>query len=243
MSAGLLLLLVLSGMISGFMDGVLGLGGGLVLIAALSWQLPPQDIVVATAPVLLMSSLARAGVFRRGIDWPVVAWHSLGGVPAVAAGGLLLARIPTRGLELLMGLFLVSYGLSDLRRSTPPEDGKALDHRTFIAVGALSGFVAATVGGAGPLIVPFLRRHGLDGERFVGTMAAIATATLTLKTATYWTAGLLRSDLATTVLVLAASALSATWITPRLFRNVRTGHYRRMLDIVVIVAGARLLVG
>ena len=96
-------LYLLLGAVAGVLAGLLGVGGGLVLVAALVWLLPTQGVpaelavhaALATALAsILMTGLssARAHHRRGSVSWPTVAWL----VPGVLVGGWLGSLLATR---------------------------------------------------------------------------------------------------------------------------------------------------
>ena len=90
----------LLGACAGVLAGLLGIGGGLVLVAALAWLLPlqgvPADVAMHVALassmasiVLTAASSSRSHHARGSVLWPTVAWM----VPGVLLGGWLGSRI------------------------------------------------------------------------------------------------------------------------------------------------------
>ena len=87
----------LLGIVAGILAGLLGVGGGLVLVAALAWLLPlfgvPTEAAMHAALasslasiVLTAASSARAHARRGSVLWPTVAWM----VPGLLLGAWLL---------------------------------------------------------------------------------------------------------------------------------------------------------
>ena len=81
---------------AGILAGLLGVGGGLVLVAALAWLLPlfgvPPEVAMHAALasslasiVLTAASSARAHARRGSVLWPTVAWM----VPGLLLGAWL----------------------------------------------------------------------------------------------------------------------------------------------------------
>ena len=88
------------GVVAGILAGLLGIGGGLVLVAALAWILPlhgiPKEAAMhaalasSLASIILTASSSAYAHHRRGsVLWPTVAWM----VPGVLLGGWLGSRI------------------------------------------------------------------------------------------------------------------------------------------------------
>ena len=97
------LLFPLLGAIAGVLAGLLGVGGGLVLVAALAWLLPllgvPADAAMHAALasslasiVLTAAASARAHARRGSVLWPTVAWM----VPGLLLGGWLGSAVAVR---------------------------------------------------------------------------------------------------------------------------------------------------
>jgi uncharacterized protein len=93
-----LLLFLALGAIAGVLAGLLGVGGGLVLVAALAWMLPgvgvPKEAAMHAALasslasiVLTAAASARAHHGRGSVLWPTVRWM----VPGLLLGGWLAA--------------------------------------------------------------------------------------------------------------------------------------------------------
>ena len=91
------------GAIAGVLAGLLGVGGGLVLVAALVWLLPtlgiPQEAAMHAALasslasiVLTATASARAHAQRGSVMWPTVIWM----VPGLLLGGWLGSGIAVR---------------------------------------------------------------------------------------------------------------------------------------------------
>src|SRR5690606_41249701 len=97
------LLFPLLGVVAGVLAGLLGVGGGLVLVAALAWLLPLRRVPAEAAmhaalasslasSVLTARASARAHARRASVLWPTVAWT----VPGLTLGGGLGQRLAGR---------------------------------------------------------------------------------------------------------------------------------------------------
>jgi len=178
------------GAAAGLLAGLLGVGGGLVIVAALAWMLPSQGVpAAAVMHVALATSLAsivatslsssRAHCKRGAVMWPTV--RSL--VPGLLLGGVLGAvlagRLPDALLRLGVAGFCFIAALQLATRRTPPDHGDAVvpQGRGLTAWGGVIGAVSALVGiGGGSLTVPLLIQRGARPVHAVGTSAACGFA-------------------------------------------------------------------
>ncbi|WP_407353045.1 sulfite exporter TauE/SafE family protein [Luteimonas sp. R10] len=182
----LLLTFLVLGAIAGILAGLLGIGGGLVLVAALAWLLPlyglPKEAAMHAALASSMASIvltAASSAFahhRRGsVLWPTVAWM----VPGVLVGGWLGSRfaiaLDGEVLKWCVAIYCFLVGAQmAFSRARPGADADVVPHGAGItAAGGGIGAVSAVVGiGGGSMTVPLLVWLGVAPVRAVGTSSA-----------------------------------------------------------------------
>lgn len=248
------------GAVAGVLAGLLGIGGGLVLVAALVWLLPsqgvPADLAVHVALATALASIILTGLssaqahHRRGsVLWPTVAWL----VPGVLLGGWLGSLLATRmDGSLLRSLIAIYCYLAALQlgldwpraraeRPDPPR-GPA-----YSAAGSVIGAISALVGiGGGSMTVPLLVWRGVRPVRAVGTSSACGVAIALASAAGYAAngpaAGLLPAGSWGYVFVPAAVgiALASVLTAPM---GTRIAHKISGLALRRLFAGFLLLVG
>ncbi len=166
------LLLIAVGSLAGILAGLLGIGGGLVIVPALTLMLQSRGVSLELAvPIAVATSLgsmlltsASAIWFhnrRAVVDWPCVKRLApavglgaiVGALVAVMVSGQMLARV-FAVLAALIGLRMILA--SDLpRRSRPPYP------RGWWSAGPLIGALSAMIGiGGGSFNVPYLTWNG-----------------------------------------------------------------------------------
>jgi len=178
------------GACAGLLAGLLGVGGGLIIVAALVWLLPAQGVPAASVMhVALATSLAsiiltglasaRAHHQRGSVLWPSVRWL----VPGLLLGGLLGAGIADQldGTTLRYGVATFCLlAATQLAFGTPRGGAERLDEPRgplLSAAGLAIGGLSALVGiGGGSMTVPLLVWLGTPPVRAVGTSAACGVA-------------------------------------------------------------------
>jgi uncharacterized membrane protein YfcA len=186
--------------------GLLGIGGGIVLVAALIALLPLFDVPAASvmhvalatslASIIVTASASANAHRKRGsVLWPTVAWLAPGLAIGGIAGSAWATRVPGDTLALLVGAFCL---LMALRMTWPPraqDAGAVTDAPTprglWLGVSGLGiGAVSAVVGiGGGSLTVPLLVSRGVATVRAVGTSAACGVVIAIASAATYAKSG------------------------------------------------------
>ena len=85
--------LVLLSFLTSALTAAVGIGGGLVFLAALASFLPPLVVLPVHAMVQFGSNGGRAGLMLEYIDWPVLRYFLLGSIVGVVIAGLSLIHI------------------------------------------------------------------------------------------------------------------------------------------------------
>lgn len=187
-----LLLFLALGAIAGVLAGLLGVGGGLVLVAALAWLLPsvgvPKEAAMHAALasslasiVLTAAASARAHHGRGSVLWPTVRWM----IPGLLIGGWLgsdvAVRIDGDALRwIVAGYCLLAAAQLLFGRTRATTDAGMVAAPRGIPMtlaGIVIGAVSAVVGiGGGSMTVPLLVWRGVVPVRAVGTSSACGVA-------------------------------------------------------------------
>jgi uncharacterized membrane protein YfcA len=174
----------LIGLIGGFLAGLLGIGGGLVIVPALIVAFPYQGLpaaaithaAVATslATVIITSAIAAYTHHRhRAVEWPVF-WRMAPGLLCGALGGAMVAAQVSGGiLRVCFALFALLVAMQMGFRLQPAPHGRLPTAAGLAAVGGIIGVISAMVGvGGGTLTVPFLRWSNVVLQRAIATSSA-----------------------------------------------------------------------
>ena len=192
MSPLMYLLFPLLGLVAGILAGLLGVGGGLVLVAALAWLLPlfgvPPEVAMHAALasslasiVLTAASSARAHARRGSVLWPTVAWMVPGLLLGAWLGSGVAVKLDAQTLRwIVAGYCLLAAWQTGFGRSRAPADGSEVPAPRgwpMSAAGGGIGVLSALVGiGGGSMTVPLLVWRGVKPVRAVGTSSACGVA-------------------------------------------------------------------
>lgn len=257
------LLFPLLGVVAGLLAGLLGVGGGLVLVAALAWLLPllgvPAEAAMHAALasslasiVLTAAASARAHARRGSVLWPTVAWM----VPGLLAGGWLGSGVAVTIDDDVLRYIVAGYCLlaaaqlhfGKARKAggdVPAPRGLPMTG-AGVGIGALSAVVGI---GGGSMTVPLLVWRGVAPVRAVGTSSACGVA-IGLASAFGYAlqapAGALPQFsvgyvyLPAAIGVAVASVLAAPWGT-RLAHHLHGDALKRVFVVFLVVVALSLL--
>lgn len=181
MNFELLFLLLLLGSVVGFMAGLLGIGGGLIVVPALLFLLPiagitpelSMHLALATslATIIVTSGSSALNHLKLGnVDMFVVKWLMPGVIVGGFLGSIVAELIPTQYLPKVFGVivfFLAIQMFLSIKATTSRSMPNAWV--TMLCGGGI-GVVSSLAGiGGGSLSVPFLNRHGVEMRKAVGS--------------------------------------------------------------------------
>ncbi|CAN5341176.1 sulfite exporter TauE/SafE family protein [soil metagenome] len=185
MSVQAFLILAALGCMGGFLAGLLGIGGGMVLVPFMAMifsaaSMAPDRILhvaiaTSTATIMFTSMSSVRAHHRRGaVLWPVVAVLAPGIVVGALVGAQVASALPTTWLAFGFAVFL-GISATQLLLDRKPGGARQLPGKPgMFGAGSVIGFVSALVGaGGGFLSVPFMTWCNVNIRQAVATSAAL----------------------------------------------------------------------
>ena len=182
----LLSVLALAAAVAGFMAGLLGVGGGIVMVPALYYAFSVLDFDLVTRMHLSVgTSLAiiiptsiistKTHMEYNAVDFKMVKSFGLFILAGVIGGTFLAVNMKTPGLVLFFSIFAFIVGLFFIfLREQLVESPKVISNIVKKISGIIIGFISVPLGiGGGSLMVPFMRTFGYDIRKSIGTAAAV----------------------------------------------------------------------
>jgi hypothetical protein len=175
MATGVIILFVLTGVVGGFVGGMLGVGGGILFVPCLHMgflsiglaeDLAFQMSVATSLAIILVTALSSAlgHTFHGAMDPRAVLIMAAMAVPSALVGAGIGHVIGGNSLKRLFGLttLLVSYQFLRQIPLKHTKTNREITFRNYIMVGGISGLFSSILGvGGGILTVPLLHL-GLD---------------------------------------------------------------------------------
>src|SRR5512147_2021198 len=169
-------------LVASTLAAVSGFGGAAVLLPVLVATFGVREAIPILTVAQLIGNGSRVWFNRRHLDWRVVAWFALGGLPTALLGGLLFARAPLAALTRILGVFLI---LIVVWRHARPNAIWRPSLPAFAGIGAGASFLSALLGSVGPLMAPFFLAYGLVKGAYIGTEALSTVVMHVTKLAIY----------------------------------------------------------
>src|SRR5271168_3812089 len=226
------------GLIAGTISGIVGTGSSIMLMPVLVYAYGPKQAVPIMAVAAVMANLSRILAWWREVDWRACAAYSLTGIPAAALGARTLLALPSRAVDISIGVFLIA--MVPVRHWLARHQLKlSLWH---LAVGgAVIGYLTGIVVSTGPLSVPLFLFYGLTKGAFLATEAASSLGMYVSKSVTFQRFGALTPDVALQGLIAGSSLMFGAFIAKRFVLHLKPEVFRRVMDAIMIGAGITML--
>jgi len=182
----LLAVLAVAAAVAGFMAGLLGVGGGIIMVPALYYAFTILDFDILTRMHLSVgTSLAiiiptsiistKTHMEYEAIDFKMVKSFGVFILIGVILGTFLAVNLKTSPLILFFSIFAFMVGLFFIfLREKLVENPKTISNMVKNISGIIIGFISIPLGiGGGSLMVPFMRTFRYDIRKSIGTAAAI----------------------------------------------------------------------
>ncbi|HLE66505.1 MAG TPA: sulfite exporter TauE/SafE family protein [Burkholderiales bacterium] len=247
----------------GFLAGLLGIGGGMVMVPMLVFVFTAKGfpaehmmhLALATAlATIAFTSLASVRAHHRhgAVDWRIARAMSPGIVAGSLGAAIVAGFVPTKPLAVFFTAFLF-YAATQMLVEVRTKSTRTLPGRTGLfgagaAIGAVSSLLAA---GGAFLSIPFLAWCNVPLRRAIGTAAANGFPIALAGSAGYVLQGLRISGLPEgsvgyvyipALLLIVATSVPMAPVGARLAHRLPVGRLRLVFALVLFALGARMLV-
>ena len=227
------------GFLGALIFGISGFGAALVTIP-LATHLVPLKTALA---LFVLADLACA--LSVGLENPRNAvraeWTRL--VPMILAGTALgvtlLVNLPRAAGMLLLGLFVLWFGIFNIVQRPR---ARTISSRWAWLAGFAGGITSTVFGAGGPPYAIYLSQRGLTKEQFRATLGLATLTSISLRLVAFLLTGLLLDpDVWLKALAVVPACLAAIWLARRIFVRISREALMRVVSALLIASGASLI--
>jgi uncharacterized protein len=186
----------------------------------------------------LMSNVGKVLAWWRDVDWKAFAAYSITGVPAAALGARTLLELPSRAVDVALGLFFLAMipgrGWLNTRHVQ-------IQLWQLALAGAAIGFLTGIVISIGPLSVPAFTSYGLLKGAFLSTEAASSLALMVSKVTTFRELGALPASSIAKGLIIGSSVMAGSFVGKTIVQRMSIAMFQHVLDGLLLCSGLAML--
>lgn len=233
------ILLFVLGLAAWFFSTVAAGGAATLLIPIITFLLGVQMVAPIISVAALIANPSRAYLFRHHVDWQVIRYMLSGSIIGAVIGAWFLTRMNAQIIQIVLGLFLISYVLQDKFSKTKLSIKMKLVW--FFPLGFSVSFLSGLIGATGPVHNPFMLSYGLEKERLVGTKAVNSIVMQLTKLISYGAFGALSLQIVGYGLILGAGAVLGVFLAGKHLENIDVIQFRQYTLLLMFFCGVVML--
>jgi uncharacterized membrane protein YfcA len=226
------------GLVAGVFSGIVGTGSSIMLLPVLAYAFGPKQAVPIMAIAAIMANVSRVLAWWREVNWRAVAAYAIPAAPAAAFGAWTLLALPSRTVDVVIGVFLIA--MIPLRRWLATRSF-TLPLWVLAVIGTVTGFLTGVVASTGPITVPIFMSFGFVKGALLGTEAAGSLAVYVSKALTFRRFDALPFDIVMKGVIVGATLFVGAFVARRFVLKLGPESFRLLIDAMMLVAGLSML--
>lgn len=217
--------------------GVVGLGGGMILIAILPSFLPVNAIVPVHGLTQMSSNVSRAFFGWKDVKLEVIPKFLFGSILGVSFFAVILYFISLEYVPLFIGLYILLSIWSD------GFNKKIERFESYTVIGFFQSGLSIIVGATGPLATTLLVKDYDDKHTVIATAAVLKSITHILKVFAFMVFGFVFFDYIGVLTAMIIGAVAGSWVGTKLRDKIDGKKFMLALKILLSTLAIKLIVG
>lgn len=213
----------------------IGLGGGILMLAAMANLLPAAAIVPVHAVVQLGSNAGRAWLMRISVDRTYILPFVIGSIVGVALGSTIYVALPTELIRLILGLFILQmvwWPLPFLEK---------LGRAGTIICGLIAAFLTMFIGATGPFVATIWKVNKLTKKVTVATHACAMVFQHGIKIIAFGILGFAFGPWILWIILVVATGFAGTVVGGRILDKTPDARFHLVFKWVLTILAVSIL--
>ena len=216
---------------------IVGLGGGMMLIAILPSFLPLNALIPVHGLTQMSSNLSRAVFGYKDIQYEVIPKFLLGSLLGIGLFASILTFISLEYVPLFIGVYIL------LSLWSEKFNEKIKRYESYFLAGFFQTGLSIVVGATGPLTMTLLLKDYKDKDKVVATSAALMSLSHILKVFVFMYFGFVFFDYIGIIIAMVIGAIAGSWAGTKL-RNIIDGKkFTIILKVLLTALAIKIIIG
>lgn len=218
-------------------SAVVGMAGGIVLLAILTLVLPWGVVIPIHGIVQLVSNFSRAFILRKHIHLPIFLYFLLGAPFGAMFSTQLIQKISSPLIPSILIICLIIYTVFKPKRLPAIQ----LQYWQYSILGFVTGFLGLLIGATGPFLAVFFFREDLKKEEIVATTASVQILTHSLKIPAFLYLGFNYLEHLPLISIMIVGAIIGTELGIKILNRMNPALFTRFYKTVLLLIAIHLL--
>jgi len=220
------------------LTAVIGAGGGTALLLVMLYLMPAASVVPVHGCIQLVSNTARVWLFRKHMNWRIIASFVAPMPFGVYLGLQVYDRLDPAAIQLVIAAFvLVSLVISAPKQSRI----KGLSSWAYATGGVVIGAGNMIVGVLAPVLGAMIRLERLGKESTVGTLGFFGFAGNVLKIAGFAIVGFSFAPFAPMIICASLATIAGNLVGKRVLSGMTSQTFERAFKLMLGLLAAKLV--
>ncbi len=216
--------------------GVVGLGGGMILIAVLPSFLPINALVPVHGLTQLSSNLSRAVFGYKDVKVEVIPKFLIGSLAGVSFFAVILYFVSLTYIPLFIGIYIL------LSLWSQKFNDKIKKFESYYLIGFIQSGFSIVVGATGPLATTLLVKDYNDKDTVVATAAALMSITHLLKVFAFMIFGFVFFDYIGILVAMIIGAVAGSYAGTKLRDKIDGKKFMLALKVILSLMAIKLVI-
>lgn len=216
--------------------GIVGLGGGMMLIAVLPSFLPLNALIPVHGLTQMSSNFSRAVFAYKDVQYETIPKFLIGSLAGIALFASIISIISLEYVPLFIGLYIL------LSLWSKKFNNKIKKYENYYLVGFLQSGLSIVVGATGPLTMTLLLKDYEDKDKVVATGAALMSITHILKVFVFMYFGFVFFDYIGIIIAMIIGAVAGSYTGTKLRDKIDGKKFTMILKVLLSALAIKLIV-
>ena len=216
---------------------IVGVGGGMMLIAILPSFLPINALIPVHGLTQMTSNLSRAVFGYKDVQYEVIPKFLLGSAIGIGMFAAVLNLISLEYVPLFIGVYIL------LSLWSEKFNERIKRYESYFLAGFFQTGLSIIVGATGPLSMTLLLKDYKNKDEVVATSAALMSLSHILKVFVFMYFGFVFFDYIGIIIAMVIGAIAGSWVGTKL-RNIIDGKkFTIILKVLLTALAIKVIVG
>lgn len=229
------IILLVTSVFTSAMTAAFGLGGGVIMLAALVNFLPVAYVIPLHGVIQACSNLSRASLLRAFIQWDIIRFYLIGAVVGALVGGQFVVSLSESVLLSIVGIFIlyVVWG-------PKPKQLKA-NRYSYMFGGVWITFSTMFIGATGPLAMALLPRKQMQSQQVSATHGTLMVVQHGLKIIVFSSLGFAFKEWAVFLLMMLVTGFIGTMFGKSLLQRLPQVWFQKGVTLILTLLALKML--